>query len=278
MTVNSGLLHETYSMYYKDPIVDVFYDSYQAVLVDSFKHDAGSQPRTLFNLVLDSVNTPQVFAVLSVNNKSEPRIYYFTTQPKYQYDSVAVLRMVTVQFPAEPFNVAQKTRVLSVENTTKYFEEHPDALFVPTVADDVVDSEELTVRNMMWVPTFLVPDLLLPQGYAPSAFWQIGITKLQESEKMDDCEIFVDWMRVTVTAITMRVTNTRSSESFAILHSSLVVPIMDEELFENLNAIVNKDIPGRFNQGMGFNNAILKLADAVAANMTKSVSLVKEQS
>ena len=104
-----------------------------------------------------------------------PGSIYFTTQPKYQYDSVAVLRMVTVQFPAEPFNVAQKTRVLSVENTTKYFEEHPDALFVPTVADDVVDSEELTVRNMMWVPTFLVLTYYSLKGMPQAPFGKLRL-------------------------------------------------------------------------------------------------------
>jgi len=280
-------------MYYKDSNVDVFYDSYQAVL-DSFAHDAGSQPRTLFNLVLDSVNTPQVFAVLSVNNKNEPRIYLLHRPAKIPVQlgrnsswagqvfatngDVIKDRMVTVQFPAEPFNVAQKARVLSVDDTTNYFEEHREDLFVPTVAEDAANSKELTVRNMMWIPTFLVPDLLLPQGYAPRDFWQIAITKLQENGKLNDCEIFVDWMRVATTAITVRVSATRSSESFAILKPSLVVPIMDDELFENRNNIVNKDLPGRFNQGMGFNNAILKLADAVAANTTNAVSLVKEQS
>jgi hypothetical protein len=285
-------LHETYSGYYKDPRVDIFYEDYQ-VMLDSFEAGAGSQPRTLFNLVLDSVNAPQVYAVLAVNNRNEPRIYVLHRPAKIPVQlgrtspwagqifatngDVIKDRMVTVQFPGDPFVGAQLTRVLPIDATSEYFEAHPDATYLPPVADTTAHSVEVVVRHMMWIPTYLVSDLLLSQGWTPREFWQVNIAKLQEDDKIDECSVFVDWMRVACTAISVR-TGSRTSESFAIIKPSLTVPIMDDELFTERNNIVNKDLPGRFSLGLGVNNAILQLADAVAANTTKSVALSKEQS
>mmetsp|Transcript_905 Transcript_905/g.1361 ORF Transcript_905/g.1361 Transcript_905/m.1361 type:complete len:262 (+) Transcript_905:284-1069(+) len=182
----------------------------------------------------------------------------------------------TVKFPEDPFDLSPAIHVLSIERIkTDLAGDATINLFGP-FAHTEPDTEEIQTRYVMYLPTFLAPHLLDVNGVTPRRLWEVVMPLLEAANKVTECDLFIDWMRVALTLHTRRVRATNVNV-IVIARSALTVPLMDMELYKARETIINNDLTRRFSQGMGFNESVLRLAAAVVDNTNKTVALAAEE-
>jgi len=67
------------------------------------------------------------------------------------------------------------------------------------------DTEEIQTRYVMYLPTFLAPHLLDVNGVTPRRLWEIAMPLLKAANKVEECDLFIDWMQGTLTLHTRRI-------------------------------------------------------------------------
>ena len=280
----------SYATYYSSPDVDVLRENYERVLA-VFDVNATATPEALLSQAVGSVSIPQVFVILAVNHQNMPRVYtlhrpskitaplggtspwdgqIFATNGDVQGNLVN-----TVRFPDDAFELCAPVRVPSAEYINEYFSNHPAAEFVGPFAADEANTEEIQTRFSMYLPTFLAPHFLNVQGVTPRRFWEVAMPLLQAENKIDECDLFIDWMRVSLT-VTPRRVRQNNVNVVILTRPVLTVPLVDMELFQAREIIINNDLRGRYSQGIGFQDSVLRLAAAVADNTNKTVALAAE--
>lgn len=142
-------------------------------------------------------------------------------------------------------------------------------------AADEANTEEIQSRFSMYLPTFLAPHFLNVQGVTPRRFWEVAMPLLQAEHKIEECDFFIDWMRVSL-ALTSRRLRAANVNAVILTRPALTVPLVDMELFQAREIISYNDLRCCYSQGIGFQDSVLRLAAAVAGNTTKTVALAAE--
>jgi len=280
----------SYAAYYSSLDVDVLRENYERVLA-VFDVNATSTPEALLSQAVGSVSIPQVFVILAVNHQNMPRVYtlhrpsritaplggtspwdgqIFATNGDVQGNLVN-----TVRFPDDAFELCAPVRVPTTEYINEFFLNHPTAEVVRPFAADEANTEEIQSRFSMYLPTFLAPHFLNVQGVTPRRFWEVAMPLLQAKNKIEECDFFIDWMRVSLT-LTPRRLRAANVNAVILTRPALTVPLVDMELFQAREIISYNDLRCCYSQGIGFQDSVLRLAAAVAGNTTKTVALAAE--
>ena len=112
---------------------------------------------------------------------------------------------------------------------------------MPVLDDDIPVANRVRTRNVMYIPCFLVPSLLRTTGCTPQEFWHIAIPLLQDADKLVECRIFVDWLRVACSRTILRRHNNQTYTTIASARPPFEVPMMDIELNRERDIIINTD-------------------------------------
>ena len=281
-------MFRSYAERYASPSVDVQRANYQPLLAN-FAPTA--LPATqLLTQVLGSTRIPQTLVTVAQSADGEPKIYLlhrpvlmaaqlgetsnWDGQIFATIGEVMGTMVITVRMPNDPFVVSTKVRVKSIEQITEWFATHPDAQVMEPIPTEDGDSEELTTRNIMYLPCICAPSLLRTSGYSPRAAWHIVIPLLADAGLLDSCKVFIDWLRVVVTLTPRRNPTTRVYyNTIVVTRPPLQVPMMDEELHRIRESVVEADLPGRFSDALNTAQAIVRLADACTAQRPPIVNV-----
>ena len=281
----------TYADYYALPANDRNWDNYERIL-SSFQVNEEDAPTSteLLDQVLASTSIPQVFACAALNSDKSTRIYLLHRPQRIvaplggdsQWDKhifatngeVLGNFMVTVQLPANPFNVTPVLTVRTADEMNEFFMEYPESAHAtPVPAANAAQAEAYKTRNMMYFPSILIcPEILLSQGTKPRRFWELVYNRIVTLDRLDEMEVLIDWMKA---AAHLQRSNGRAVLPLTL--PALVVPMIDTELHHARERIVNNDLTARFNQMTGVQDSILRLAAVVADNTTRTVSLQSEE-
>jgi hypothetical protein len=278
MSGNEPPAFQNYAGFYASPLVDTTFDNYRPIL-DAFDVNSRTPANIILNQVLASTRVPQVFATVILQPNNSFRIFVIHRPAKVvaqlgstsawdgqifcTVGEVTGTHAVTVKFPEDPFDRTPEVPVASVDFISEFFDENPEDSMMPALEDNTAVADRIRTRHVMYLPCFLAPSLLRTTGYTPREFWRIAIPLLQDADKMDECRIFVDWLRIACSRTILRRNNNQSYTTIASARPSFDVPMMDIELNRERDLIINADLGGRMSQGCTTSQAIIRLVEAV---------------
>ena len=176
--------------------------------------------------------------------------------------------MCIVEFPADPFGLVEGVRAYSIAAINEFYAQQPNLqLLLPAPAEEA-RADRIETRRMMYLPAKYAPLLLDAKGYTAQEVWARLIPALEMDQKLEECQILVDWLRVAITAVP----DEQEAGGQLLIRSpltnagELLVPMADRELLEHRQRIINHDLPGRHRMEHGLEGSILQLANAVANN------------
>ena len=274
----------TYSQWYSNALNDPFGQNYGPVLA-CFRANRDMTSDMLLQQVLQATSVPQAFLVGSHSARAGYRFYVLHRPARYesrldgavsQWDGrtfayqgdIMYGTMCIVEFPADPFGFVEGVRAYSIAAINEFYAQQPNLqLLLPAPAEEA-RADRIETRRMMYLPAKYAPLLLDAKGYTAQEVWARLIPALEMDQKLEECQILVDWLRVAITAVP----DEQEAGGQLLIRSPLTnagelfVPMADRELLEQRQRIISHDLPGRHRMEHGLEGSILQLANAVANN------------
>jgi len=173
-----------------------------------------------------------------------------------------VQRMATtVFFPNEAFS-PKTLRVKTLDYIVQHLDELNDLPLFPPVLPDEADTEEITTRNCMFLPSAYTPLLLSARGYTPKQAWELLHPALTHRQELDICRPLLRWLQAASVGTATVNPLEMGAPQVAIVVSA---PPADESLLMQRQQILNQYLPGLSAPPQALETALAHMATAIIA-------------
>jgi hypothetical protein len=168
-------------------------------------------------------------------------------------------QVTTVVFPNSAFDVFT-ARV----RTPDYMSQHLDELtaespLFPAEPPGAANTEEITVRQAIYLPAVYVPLLLSASGYTAKQVWERLYPAVLQRQDLEDCEPLIQWLQVASTGTMLA--HQRMGDS--LLATPLCSPPADELLLEQRLQLLHQILPDLLAPPTTLENALTQMASAI---------------
>jgi len=242
---------------------------------DAAREGAASSVSLYSQVVATGYRVPQAFLVCG-GTAQGPRIYCLHHPAKFissidgslsPWDdlSFAFLGEVThglistVSFPTAAFDVVN-LRVKKLNYILQHLDDLIDLPVFPPLQPNDDDAEEITTRNVMFLPAAYVPLLLNASGYTPKQMWEILHPALVQRQELEQCAPLVHWMQAACVGTALNNPLEMGAPSISIV---LNAPPADEALLTQRHSILHQALPGLAAPPQALETALSQMATAL---------------